>query len=1435
MMKSKKMKIAAVIVLLLKISHCFAYPDGNFLIYNAHKNRCLTDSLQWLGVCDPLSTKQQFRWTSEDRIFNVALKKCLGIGSRKEGNKLQWYICNARNDLQKWECKNNSQFSLKNESLYLSLQGESYSLTLSKKQEVKSQWTIHGTTDSICSQPYQELYTLKGNGFGRPCNFPFRYKNKWYAGCTKDDSSKREWCATESIYEDNELWGYCPTRQIDEFWRKNPLTGIYYQINKDSALTWYQARKSCQQQGGDLLSITEAHEQAFISGLTQGNGPVLWTGLNSLDASSGWHWINGQPLRYLNWLSGQPSSQPGHSCGAINQQYDSKWSTDVCSVRHGYICQKVLYTPTIPPVVHTGSCPRPWIPYSGHCYYLNRAKKTWLEARDACRRDGGDLLSILSIEEQSFAISQLGYLKTDELWIGFNDLKTAMFFEWTDHSSVPFVSWAMNEPSHNADNKEDCVLIRGEEGKWADEICQKKYGFICKKDANSVPSTNDTVVTSPGCKPGWIRYGYYCYFIGTETKTFEEAKQMCVKTESYLVDVTSRVENAFLVSLVGTRPENYFWIGLSNNKDQHTFEWTNSKKVLYTHFNAGMPGGKQGCVAITTGIRAGLWDVLSCTNKEKYICKKMAEDVITTLAPITTPAPNCSHEWYPLTNRDFCFKLFTVDPEQKKTWFEALDFCRELGGDLLSIHSAFDIQLTHAIFTRGAWIGYSIQDPSVGYVWSDGSTTSYENWQDDEPNNYNNVENCAEMTLWWWSRTGAWNDLHCEDKKDWFCQIRRGVTPNEVEITTQTYNKTDDGWVIFNDNQYYISEYAYVSMEEARWFCKQRHGDLVVINDEKERIFLWHQGKAHSDFYIGMIVDLDKSFTWMDGSPVVFEAWEKNQPSLLNNEERCVKTTYSQGFWETINCGERLNFICKRSGSVEVNSTAAPTEPPRGGCAPDWVKFQGKCYKIGLEVKTWTEARSYCRHLGGDLTSITSRLQHAFLTLLMDGDNTEDLWIGFSNLANRGFKWTDGSAVTYTGWAKGQPAGAEYMHAWENEEPSCIAMGSMQRLELGKWVTKGCNDTSGFICSRAIDHFIEPSPTKTPTTFIKLGNDSYMVLQKNLTWNEAKHECELEGAHLASIRDLRAQSYIELQTAKFGQPLWIGLNSKETDGYFLWIDNWQLNMESWGDDEPKRDHPCVYVDVDGKWKTAYCNQTSYSICKKSPDVAPALPEQYPGVCPDIIESDPKMIWLPYRGHCYAFVTESVSWSRASVLCMSRGASLVSIEDTREAKFIENYISFLGSDHGKFSIGLFKTHAEHWLWLDKTVVDYTNWEKSTDYDGYKQDCAFISTTTKQWGKQHCLYDYASFICKTAKVAKPTTSPGVSPTDEAVTHRNLAGVAVVVVLAVLFVIAGLAYIYHRRTTSQVAAPPYANPMYYSTESPLPEDKDTKTLVDHMEINE
>lgn len=42
----------------------------------------------------------------------------------------------------------------------------------------------------------------------------------------------------------------------------------------------------------------------------------------------------------------------------------------------------------------------------------------------------------------------------------------------------------------------------------------------------------------------------------------------------------------------------------------------------------------------------------------------------------------------------FCLvlKLYSKSSSQRKSWYEARDYCRAIGGDLLSIHSAVDVQ-----------------------------------------------------------------------------------------------------------------------------------------------------------------------------------------------------------------------------------------------------------------------------------------------------------------------------------------------------------------------------------------------------------------------------------------------------------------------------------------------------------------------------------------------------------------------------------------------------------------------------------------------------------------------------------------------------------------------------------------------------------------------
>lgn len=61
-----------------------------------------------------------------------------------------------------------------------------------------------------------------------------------------------------------------------------------------------------------------------------------------------------------------------------------------------------------------------------------------------------------------------------------------------------------------------------------------------------------------------------------------------------------------------------------------------------------------------------------------------------------------------------------------------------------------------------------------------------------------------------------------------------------ASLNVKDYNTTSDGWLEWKGNQYFINQRS-LTMEEARHFCRQAHGDLVSINSYAENVFLWKQ------------------------------------------------------------------------------------------------------------------------------------------------------------------------------------------------------------------------------------------------------------------------------------------------------------------------------------------------------------------------------------------------------------------------------------------------------------------------------------------------------------------------------------------------------------------------------------------------------------------
>ncbi|XP_078378069.1 uncharacterized protein LOC144661244 [Oculina patagonica] len=132
------------------------------------------------------------------------------------------------------------------------------------------------------------------------------------------------------------LLGSCPTG-----WEKFDKNCYLFQ---DTDLQpWTAARYKCQNQGGNLVSITSQQEQDFITFHYQrksaGN---IWIGLNDRALERGFSWSDGSPVTYLNWLPGEPNDKTGlENC--IEMWPPSRgWNDQPCGDKRGYICKQPL-------------------------------------------------------------------------------------------------------------------------------------------------------------------------------------------------------------------------------------------------------------------------------------------------------------------------------------------------------------------------------------------------------------------------------------------------------------------------------------------------------------------------------------------------------------------------------------------------------------------------------------------------------------------------------------------------------------------------------------------------------------------------------------------------------------------------------------------------------------------------------------------------------------------------------------------------------------------------------------------------------------------------------------------------------------------------------------------------------------------------------------
>lgn len=126
--------------------------------------------------------------------------------------------------------------------------------------------------------------------------------------------------------------------------------------------------------------------------------------------------------------------------------------------------------------------------YNGHSYKVFHENKTWSEAKAACEKMGGHLVTITSKKENEFVNSLKGLSRRTNYWLGGQEVSGK--WTWITGEKWSFTNWGSNQPDNSQQDtgvKEDYLQVCYDWGlKWNDSAIKQDrtagIGYICEWD-----------------------------------------------------------------------------------------------------------------------------------------------------------------------------------------------------------------------------------------------------------------------------------------------------------------------------------------------------------------------------------------------------------------------------------------------------------------------------------------------------------------------------------------------------------------------------------------------------------------------------------------------------------------------------------------------------------------------------------------------------------------------------------------------------------------------------------------------------------------------------------------------------------------------------------------------------------------------------------------
>ncbi|XP_028395191.1 uncharacterized protein LOC114519267 isoform X2 [Dendronephthya gigantea] len=895
----------------------------------------------------------------------------------------------------------------------------------------------------------------------------------------------------------------------------------------------------------------------------------------------------------------------------------------ICPSVHKYL--EVNFTCVNDAVKKT--CKSGWTEFKanyGRCYRLFDTPKTWSDARATCKKAGAELLSISQSSEQPFATSLMERAWYSRVWIGLNE-KTKGVYEWSDGSSVSWTNWYVGQPDERGTDK-SCVymsLIRGKRGwmYWKDSNCTRKYPFMCgyfivpTQKPSAVPTVFDG-----NCDAGWVtdRSLAYCYHYkpGISRPNWLNAQDACRTDGANLVSIQSKEENEFVRKL----SKNAMWLGLEAKGVFRGHVWSDGQPVRYTNWSVGQPdsyNGLEACVEMNPD--TGVWSDRDCNEHKNVICKKAKGLTPVTATPVTYPTPGsslCKKGW--TLFQGMCYIKGNDSSNEYLTWQDAEKNCRRLGGNnchLASVNSQEEQDFLSFLIkgskSRDFWIGLNDLGTEAEYKWTDGSLYNYANWNSKEPNDFNRQEDCVHLIP-----DGKWNDHHCQLKLSFVCKTYNESYKPPVKPTALPKPQHDgycpEGWIAHAKYcyQFHTDPSEYRTWDDARDACEQGHnsssfGELASIHDEFEQSFITINVKTSTQpLWIGLNNKHLNRYLWVDNTAFNYVKWNTGEPPSWgwNRCAEFVPYPSAAGRWISVYCSQTNGYICKKAAS-DTPLTPTPTVKA-SNCANGYESYEESCFKFVKTPKNFDDARDICQNDKGDLMVVDDQFKQAYLIYTLER-YIGNIWIGFHRQPYSQFKFVDNSLTAHTYWGPGQPSR-------QQDQRSCV-QANVTGSNFGAWDDMDCGIANPFICEiyKGEPKVTIPLNGSCQDGWRFYNKHCYKHFTTRRSWGAAQYDCSKYGADLVSIHDDREQDFLMYYYQDRSQfSLWTGLNDRDVERGYRWVDNSPVDYINWEDGEPNdyngRENCVEMKSKSGRWNDLYCTNNLEYMCKKNIECSSAI-------------------------------------------------------------------------------------------------------------------------------------------------------------------------------------------------------------------------------------